>query len=396
MPERRLLARPIRAIGALIASAGATATFTALPALKQDPVQSITDPPKPEAVHVRLGAPGGDAPSPTPAEVLGPLAPNARAEWRLGWWQPLDGASTPAWCDNPGVRVAAVQVGPTLVALARNTLTGPATVWVQAPCAAGPASSEVLTVPADPAAPALSGPTFTYAYTVPRDLGRGVLLRPGELAVFRFTNWSRQATVCAADVASAWRPAAPHAASQARKGAASVRAACSRMGAIGRGGLAAARLLEQSHGALLHLAFLESVTRNAAGSDPTASGPAQALGAAILRAQRCMGACSAAALGLATQVETNPREQGNLSVSVSVTNRGRRTVQNVRLWVSGPEGAGLTPSVESSFGSLATGQAARASYTVEPNAPPEAGAVQGHITYYMARTPAHLRFPAVW
>jgi hypothetical protein len=361
-------------------------------------VQPITAAPKPEAVHIRIGSPGGDAPAMTPAEVLGSLAVSAQAEWRLSWWQPLDGAAAPAWCDNPGVRVSSVQVGPTLVTLVRNDLAGPATVWVQAECPAGPSSSDLLRIPADSSAPASPGPMFTYASSVPRNRGRGVELRSGDLALFRFTNWSRKAAQCAAEVAASWRPAAPRTASQARKGAASVRAACSRMGAIGRGQgrLASDRLLEQAHGALLHLAFLESVTRNATGAASPTSEPAQALSAAIARAQACMGVCSAAALGLAVQVEANPREQGNLSVSVSVTNRGRRTVRNVRLWVTGPEGAGLSPSVESSFGSLATGQAARASYTVEPKAPSEAGAVQGHITYYMARTPAHLRFPAVW
>ncbi len=361
-------------------------------------MQPITEAPKPEAVHIRLGPPGGHAPSLTPASVLGPSIVSPQAEWRLGWWQKLDGPPVQVWCDNPGVCVASVQVGPTLLTLVRNDLPGPATVWVQAACPAGPSSSDLLRIPADAAAPASPGPMFTYASSVPRDRGRGVELRPGDQAIFRFTDWGKTAAQCAAEVAASWRPAAPRAASQARKGAASVRAACSRMGAIGRGQgrLAADRLLEQAHGALLHLAFLESVTRNASGATSPGSDAAQALGAAIARAQACMGVCSAAALGLAVQVEANPREQGNLSVSVSVTNRGRRTVRNVRLWVTGPEGADLSPSVESSFGSLASGQTARASYTVEPKAPTEAGTVQGHITYYMARTPAHLRFPAVW
>jgi hypothetical protein len=164
--------------------------------------------------------------------------------------------------------------------------------------------------------------------------------------------------------------------------------------------------LKALHRGLLTVRHAMALCTNAAGLGRMRKDRAAAIAGDLADLETALTECSVATLDLVPSARERPDPsdpQGSCKVVVAVQNTGALTVRAVRLWATGTPGRVVEPGDAAVFDSLRPGQAASATYRVTAPSEPtsesgtDAGSgssakILGHLAYFRASAPAHLRF----
>ncbi|NLI00641.1 MAG: hypothetical protein GX446_14235 [Chthonomonadales bacterium] len=317
----------------------------------------------------------------------------------LPWqgWVSLDGKRVEATSDHEAVHVAASRIPDGVAVAVSNPGAGPALLRLHVRMPAGRYTIERL----------VFGPDGSRIERLQSNAlnSAGAIQKPGYLpggtgAVYRFVDYASAA-------ARAYRRALQH--------ARSYRSVNSRQSAIMVSALRewpwmltqaqkllirddAVEALKPIHRALLGVRHAQAVCGNTPASGPAARQILDRMSDELLALENALGECSVAALGLLPSA-TSGTAEGRVSVDVRVRNSGSHTVSAVKLWVTGPHGSSVEPSLQAVFDSLRPGQAAMAAFTATSKGvgatDGEGSAIgpsdlQAHLSYIRDQAPAHV------
>jgi len=327
-------------------------------------------------------------------------------------WVWLEGARLKAEADQDAVRVVAARIPHGIAVAVYNTSTAPADLRIAARL--GPARYTVDRLVFEPAE--VSAPdrlpnverlqsVLIEAVGMAEKPGR---LPPGAGAVYRFVN---QASVASEAYRRAMRSISQvsgAAASQRRKLTTALRECPWLLTQV-------QTLLNEKdpepalkalHRALLTVRHAMALCTNAAGLGRMGKSRAAAISGDLADLEAALTECSVASLNLvpSAREQVDPDyPHGRSKVVVAVHNAGALTVRAVRLWATGTSGRVVEPGDAAVFDALGPGQAASATFRVMGPAEDasESGsgtgaaaseAIVGHLAYFRASAPAHLRF----
>ncbi len=151
--------------------------------------------------------------------------------------------------------------------------------------------------------------------------------------------------------------------------------------------------LRSAHRGLLIVRHALALVNNAAGLRKVNESLADSLTADLESLEQSLSECSVAVMNLVVSSGVVDGEDGTQKATVTVYNAGGRTVNSVRLWVTGPEGCRIVPADAAVFRTLAPRQTVTASFAILASSSAASRSFVSHLDYQMLSAPAHLAIP---
>lgn len=397
IPGRIESARGVGLAGALAVAVG-TVLLAAAPgpirnpglpaAARQDSSQAPPPPRGPVSVSAAFRG-ESDANAEGALRALGLAEEGAEGEWRP--WAEPNARPVGAKSESEAVPVAAYRTAGSLVVLLGNNSQSKIEARVRAQLPEGIYSIERidLGVPSSRTVSIkrLQGALLSEAGAATKP----AWLEPGQTVAVRFTN---RLALLSADLKAVNMAVAQVAASrpdQARRLKVPLQEAQAHIAALLTGAYRKSRdqALRHTHRAILTVAHAQVLCNNSRGLGRIAAQDAEKMESALADLEESLTQISASCLGLTPDMEVEEGE-GGLRIRLALANGGAESVPRVKIWVTAPEGASISPADKTAMGTLGPGQSVRAEFLVNAESP-QPSLIVGHISYYYARSPGHLR-----
>lgn len=162
--------------------------------------------------------------------------------------------------------------------------------------------------------------------------------------------------------------------------------------------------LRPIHRALLGIRHAQAVCGNMTAPGEAAARLRSRIATELDALEASLGECSVAALGLVPSADVEAGE-GRTRIRLGVRNSGSQSISAVKLWLTGPRGCVVEPSLQAVFDTLRPGQTVTAEFTAKtPGASADTqasarrapgdrtdGDLCGHLSYFRDQAPAHVR-----
>ncbi len=358
-----------------------------------------------QPIEARVSADHASLGKDTEGDAAGKLGLAARDDGTPPWddWANLDAKRVASESSHERVRVVASRIPDGLAVGISNVADAPASLRLEVRLPRGMYTIERLVL-------GDAGPRVERLQSAAVDTGGSIkkpgYLGPGTCAVFRFVNHASRASNAYRRAAQQSRAYRVVSASSSARLVSALKECPWMLNRISKllAGEGAGEALAPIHRAILGVRHAQAVCGNMAASGKAATAMRDRIAAELDELESSLGECSVAALGLVPSAYVSEND-GSTQVRLSVRNSGGESVSAVKLWLTGPRGCAVEPSLQAVFDVLRPGQTATADFTASMAGEPRAngadtgqgapaglkGALCGHLSYFRGQAPAHVR-----